>query len=142
MRMNQEVGKRYPAHAGATGKVLLANLPVDEREEVLAGLELERLTPSTITGRSKLDAELRRIADAGVAVTYGERVPDAVAISAPVFDAGGRAVAALTISGVASRYEAERVDEDVDAVRRAADAISADLGWDRVGGEPVGAARS
>jgi DNA-binding IclR family transcriptional regulator len=142
MRMNQEVGKRYPAHAGATGKVLLAHLATDERGDVLGGLELERLTPSTITSRTKLDAELRRIAKAGVAVTHGERVPDAVAISAPVFDAGGRAVAALTISGVASRYEADRVDEDSAAVRRAADAISADLGWDRAGGEPVGAARS
>jgi IclR family transcriptional regulator, acetate operon repressor len=141
VRMNQEVGRRYPAHAGATGKVLLAHLPAAEREKTLADLELERLTPSTITSRGKLDAELRRIADAGVAVTYGERVPDAVAISAPVFDAGGRAVAALTISGVASRYEAERVDEDSVAVRRAADAISADLGWDRAE-ERVGVTRS
>ncbi|HEX2435606.1 MAG TPA: IclR family transcriptional regulator [Solirubrobacterales bacterium] len=128
MRMSQEVGQRYPAHAGATGKVLLAHLPPDELEAVLGGLELERLTPSTTTTRAKLDAELERIADAGVAVTHGERVPDAVAISAPVVDAGGRAVAALTISGVASRYEPKQKKRDAAAVKRYADAISADLG--------------
>ena len=37
IRMNQEVGRRYPAHAGATGKVLIANLPDDERRDLLAG---------------------------------------------------------------------------------------------------------
>ena len=78
----------------------------------------------------ELRAELRDIAAAGVGVTMGERVPEAVAISAPVFGADGRVVAALTISGVASRYEPARVERDSKAVRRYAEAISADLGRD------------
>jgi DNA-binding IclR family transcriptional regulator len=138
MRMNQQVGKRYAAHAGATGKVLLAHLPAEELESLLADAELEQLTPTTTTDRTQLESELREIAEKGVAVTHGERVPDAVAISAPVFDAGGRAVAALTISGVASRYEPGRVEEDAAAVKRYADAISADLG--RSSARPVAAA--
>lgn len=128
MRMNQEVGKRYPAHAGATGKVLLAHLPLEDLNELLRDGELERLTPNTATDRSKLLDDLRLIAQAGVAVTLGERVPDAVAISAPVFDADGRSVAALTISGIASRYERERLTDDALAVRKVAEAVSADLG--------------
>ncbi len=142
MRMNQEVGKRYPAHAGATGKVLLANLPTDERDELLGGAELDQLTSSTVTDRAGLDADLRRIADSVVGVSHGERVPDAVAISAPVFDADGRCVAALTISGVASRYQEDRLDEDSRAVRETAEAISADLGWDAALPAPVGSRRS
>lgn len=142
MRMNQEVGKRYPAHAGATGKVLLANLPPGELEGLLGDSELEQLTSSTVTDRSKLDADLRRILKSGIEVSHGERVPDAVAISAPVFDAGGRAVAALTISGVASRYQADRVDEDSRAVRDAAEAVSLELGWDPARAESIPATRS
>jgi DNA-binding IclR family transcriptional regulator len=142
MRMNQEVGKRYPAHAGATGKVLLANLPPDELDGLIGGGRLDRLTEATVTSRSKLDADLRRIRESAVGVSHGERVADAVAISAPVFDAAGRCVAALTISGVASRYEAERLDEDSRAVRDAADAISIDLGWDPARAEAIAAARS
>ena len=95
--MNQELGKRYPAHAGATGKVLLANLPPDELDKLLGTDELEQLTDTTVTDRANLDADLDRIREAAVGVSHGERVPDAVAISAPVFDAGGRAVAAVTI---------------------------------------------
>ncbi len=128
IRMNQEVGRRYPAHAGATGKVLLAHLPADERRELLERLELARLTPRTMVNRAKLRAELKRIADLGVAVTIGERVPDAVAISAPVSDASGRVVAALTIGGIASRYERDALVADALAVMEAAATISAELG--------------
>jgi DNA-binding IclR family transcriptional regulator len=129
MRMNQTVGRRYPAHAGATGKVLLANLPADEVEKRLGDAELERLTPDTTTDRERLAAELEQIADAGVGVSLGERVLDAVAISAPVLDPEGQAVAALTISGVASRYPRERLVADAVAVREVAQAISVDLGY-------------
>jgi DNA-binding IclR family transcriptional regulator len=129
MRMIQAVGRRYPAHAGATGKVLLANLPPDRLETLLGDAELERLTPDTTTDRQRLAAELRLIVTAGVGVSLGERVPDAVAISAPVLDPEGRAVAALTISGIASRYPRERLIADALMVREVAQAISVDLGY-------------
>jgi DNA-binding IclR family transcriptional regulator len=128
MRMNQEVGRRYPAHAGATGKVLLAHLPPDQLKEVLAGASFERLTPATVTAESKLLPELDRVRVAGTAVTNGERVPEAVAISAPVFDADGRVVVALTISGIASRYTREQLSADALRVTEVAAAISADAG--------------
>ena len=54
-----------------------------------SGSSSDRLTPRTTVTAAKLRAELKRIAELGVAVTIGERVPDAVAISAPVFDAWG-----------------------------------------------------
>ncbi len=136
IRMNQEIGRRYPAHAGATGKVLIANLPDDERRDLLARLELERLTDRTTVNRNALRTELKRISELGVAVTIGERVPDAVAISAPVFDAEGRVVAALTIGGIASRYERDALVAHALAVIEAAAGISAELGH-RTGPEQV-----
>jgi DNA-binding IclR family transcriptional regulator len=146
LRMNQEVGRRYPVHAGATGKVLLASLPTEEREQLIEALDLEELTPLTRTGASALRDDLELIADAGVGVSVGERVPEAVAISAPVFDASGRAAAALTISGISSRYERKRLSEDALAVRRAADEISADAGRPDPPGpdlsDPKGSARA
>jgi IclR family transcriptional regulator, acetate operon repressor len=135
MRMNQEVGRRYPPHAGATGKVLLAHLPPDELDALLAGAALETLTPETVTDPAQLRDDLRLIGEAGVGVSLGERVPDAVAISAPVFDAGGRAVAALTISGIASRYTREQLGVDALRVKEAAEAISTDAGA-RLGPQP------
>ena len=54
MRMNQEVGRRYPAHAGATGKVLVAHLAEGERRALVDRLELEALTGATVTDRARL----------------------------------------------------------------------------------------
>jgi DNA-binding IclR family transcriptional regulator len=145
MRMNQAIGRHYPAHSGATGKVLLASLRADERERLIGEAELERLTPDTTIDHDRLAAELELIAAAGVGVSLGERVPDAVAISAPVRDAAGATVAALTISGIASRYGRERLLADALAVRRVAEAISVDLGYPPPAGpgpdDPAGAAR-
>jgi DNA-binding IclR family transcriptional regulator len=109
--------------------VLLAHLPADRLEALLGDAELERLTPDTTTDREQLAAELELVADAGVGVSLGERVPDADAISAPVFELEARAVAALTISGIASRYPRERLVDDAVAVREVAQAISVDLGY-------------
>ena len=136
MRMNQEVGRRYPAHAGATGKVLIAHLPDEQRAALVDRLELHSLTGDTVTDRAALRSDLETIARLGVGVTLGERVPDAVAISAPVFDAEGRAAAALTISGIASRYEPDRLITDALAVRRAAALISEELGSRRAEADP------
>ena len=137
LRMNQELGRRYPAHAGATGKVLLASLPASEREDLLGEVRLERLTAATTTDRDALADDLELIAGAGVGVSLGERVPDAVAISAPVFDAAGRAVAALTISGSATRYRRDQLTEDALAVRGVAEAISVDLGYPPPAGDDL-----
>ena len=131
MRMNQEVGKRYPAHAGATGKVLLAQLPAEELDALLGQMPLERLTPATVSERESLRAELEPIVAAGVGVTIGERVPEAVAISAPVTGPGGEGLAALTISGISSRYERDRLVAEAGIVHEAASAISAEAGGER-----------
>ena len=53
MRMNQEVGRRYPAHAGATGKVLVAHLPEGERRALSIGSSSRRSRgPRSPTGRA------------------------------------------------------------------------------------------
>ena len=107
MRMNQEVGRRYPAHAGATGKVA-DRQPARGRAPGAARPARARAADAEDDGqpRRAARASSRQISELGVAVTIGERVPDAVAISAPVFDAGGRVVAALTIGGIASPLRA------------------------------------
>ena len=129
MRMNQEVGRRYPAHAGATAKVLIAHLAGGGARgagRAARARGADRASRSPIASGSS--ADLEAIAEIGAAVTIGERVPEAVAIAAPVFDARGRVAASLTISGIASRYEPRRLVTDAIAARRAAAAISADLG--------------
>lgn len=61
------VGDQFPAHAGATGKVLLAHLPAEELQNYLGSAKsLARLTPRTITDPKKLLLELARVKSAAL----------------------------------------------------------------------------
>jgi DNA-binding IclR family transcriptional regulator len=98
------VGREVPFHATALGKVLLAHgtpLPVGR---------LVKLTERTRTTRPALDADLRRCLETGYAVADGELEPGLVAIAAPLLDADGHAVAAVSISGPAARLTPTQID--------------------------------
>ena len=98
--LNREV----PFHASALGKALLAHgtpLPVGR---------LIKLTERTRTTRPALDADLRRCLETGYAVADGELEPGLVAIAAPLLDADGNAVAAISVSGPSSRLTPAQID--------------------------------
>jgi DNA-binding IclR family transcriptional regulator len=136
MRMNQEIGRGYPAYAGGTGKMLLASLPADELTAFLANVSLTALTDTTVTSVEDLRLQLDRIRRAGIAISRGERVPEAVAVSAPIFDGSGAVLCALTLSGVASRFDRGRLLLAAQAVKAAAEAISVEFGYVPAPGEP------
>jgi IclR family KDG regulon transcriptional repressor len=111
------VGDRHPLTRGAAGRVLLAFLPKDRRDELLAR--------DPFTAEEAL-ATLRRN---GYAVSLGEREEGVTSIAAPVQDARGEVVATLAMSGPSVRFEGPGFDDKVAAVRRHAELISAALGW-------------
>src|SRR5262245_50113530 len=60
------VGASFPVHCTANGKALLAMLPDDQVLQILPR-RLERLTPSTITRRDDLLAQLAEVRRTGIA---------------------------------------------------------------------------
>lgn len=95
------VGRRIPAHASSSGKVLLAFGDEHAREAVLRG-PLEALTPQTVTDPARLRAILEQTAAHGYAKSVGELEDDLVTIAAPVI-VEGRAIAAVSCSGPSAR---------------------------------------
>lgn len=116
-------GTNYPLHAGAASKLILAHMEPKEIDVLLA-TPLERFTARTIIEPSKLRAELARIRRQGFARDQGEHGASVHAIAAPVFEPGGRFVAALSIPFLGDKDHATR-DRLKDAVIRAAAVISA-----------------
>jgi DNA-binding IclR family transcriptional regulator len=96
------VGRRMCAHCTAAGKVMLAYLPADRQDRVLAG-DLLRFTVHTITDPDKLRQELAQIPERGYAVAQEELEDGLNAIAAPIADHTGRVVAAASIAGPAYR---------------------------------------
>jgi len=103
IRMISYVGKRAPLHCTALGKILLAFLPPDKREQTLAKIELTKLTENTITDKDKLIKELERIEQEGFALDKEENEKFVRCIAAPIRDYKGRVIAAVSISGPSYR---------------------------------------
>ncbi|MBI4520783.1 MAG: IclR family transcriptional regulator [Gemmatimonadetes bacterium] len=107
LRVYVEVGSRAPAHCTASGKVLLAFAPDVVRSRAAAA-GLLKLTRRTLTDPRRLARELRCIRATQVSFNLGERRDDIGAVAAPVFDAGGQAVAAVGLSGPLTRFSRAR----------------------------------
>jgi DNA-binding IclR family transcriptional regulator len=104
-------GGRHPAHCTALGKALLAYLPWESVESILAAHPPVRLTPTTLVEPEELRVELERVARLGYAVDAEERTPGVVCLAAPIRDVTGRVVAAISISGPRLRLPRRRIRE-------------------------------
>jgi DNA-binding IclR family transcriptional regulator len=129
VKYSQAMGLTAPLHVGAPGKALMAFLPADERERVLATLTLEPLTPETITDLDALRAELDRTRVRGYAVSIGERSPWAAAVAAPIRDRSGQTLVAVSVLGPSHRLTAKVLKELGGQVIKVAREISAALGY-------------
>ncbi len=126
VRVTLDVGGRYPLHAGASNKLLLAYLPAEARQELIA-CGLRSYTADTIIDPDELEEDLATIRERGWAYSVGELTPNVAALAVPVRNSVGEVVASLSIAGLASRFTDERFDFLLDATRRAADTISEQL---------------
>jgi DNA-binding IclR family transcriptional regulator len=128
------VGRRLPSHCTALGKVLLACSPEEVRQQydqtVVAAHGLEKRTATTIVDPHKLFEHLRTVAVSGFALDVEECETGLSCAAAPVFDADGALVAALSVSGPSFRLTEERLHEEmVPLVVAAAERLSRDLGF-------------
>jgi len=99
LRLVLGLGTYGPLHAGASGLVLLAHLPQDERDAIIEG-EREIFTPSTIADPDQLRAECELIRERGWSITVGQRTSGGIAAAVAVADPGApHGVSALGVYG-------------------------------------------
>lgn len=115
LKIPAHLGGRFPLHATAGGKVLLAWRSRDEIDEVLAK-PLERRTSATVTSAARLRKELESVRKLGYGVAKGEWLEDVYAVAAPVRDHRGRVVAALGAACPASRWRQPHIRAMAEAV--------------------------
>jgi DNA-binding IclR family transcriptional regulator len=123
VRYVADLGRPLPLHVGAGGKAILAFAPEAEIRRILALADLgERKS-------QRLVEELREIRRVGWAVSIGERVPGACAVSAPVFNHQGTAVASVSILCLESTLREKAASNFGRLVRENAMSVSHELGW-------------
>jgi DNA-binding IclR family transcriptional regulator len=131
VRMVSALGKRVPAHGTGIGKVLLSALSDEELADLYPpGQPPEALTANTIASLPALKAELARTRERGYALDNEESTAGLRCVAAPIYDAAGNTVAAMSISVPVSRWTPARQDELLALALAGARNLSQRLGHD------------
>lgn len=123
MRFVLPLGEKLPLHVGA-GKVLAAAMSEDDMRQMLDELGEIRLANGQPMSREALLAELERVRKQGYAVSLGERMLGIVAVAAPVIDAKGVTIAAVSVAGTADMLPKKEIERLSFEVRDAAKMIA------------------
>jgi len=124
LRIVSEIGARFPLHATANGKALLAAVPPEELPDLLPR-RLTATTRNTITDRAALLRELDEIRATGMAYDHEEYTIGIAAVGTAVRDAVG-AIAAITVVAPAARFNESEAQISA-ALARTRDEIQAVL---------------
>jgi IclR family transcriptional regulator, KDG regulon repressor len=129
VRLFGRVGHRNSAHCTSTGKVLLAHLAGAELDAVLDGWVLEPRTPYTITDHGALREALAEVRRRGWGENTNEVEMGVASVGAPIRDASGAVVAALSVAGPVMRLDGGSLRRFAGVVVEAAEAVSRRLGY-------------
>lgn len=123
------IGQALPIYVGASGKILMANMPDEERDRIIELTGLRPLSPLGITDRKTFLRVLQEARHKGYATSIGDVTMGASAVAAPVFDAASRVVAAVSLRAPDIRMPPERIVQIAPLVVEAANGISRELGF-------------
>jgi DNA-binding IclR family transcriptional regulator len=124
------LGTIIPVNVSAAGKVLVAYLPEDEREEFFKKAVFAAHTGRTISDIADFRKEMVKVKEFGVALDDEEYAVGVGCLAAPIFDHRGRCVAALGITGYIDSYRDKLVlSRNIQFVTETAKEISKNIGY-------------
>jgi DNA-binding IclR family transcriptional regulator len=123
-RMTASVGFRTASSRTAMGKAILAQMRLDDP----AAPEHARVQELWPRDWPELWRELQRVRERGYALDREENEPGVGCVGAPILDAGGHPVAAISVSGPSHRILAGE-KEIAEALRAACMRVSSALGF-------------
>jgi DNA-binding IclR family transcriptional regulator len=128
LRISSTIGKRVGVHCSAVGKAMLACLPERTAREILRQRGMAVRTSHTLTAPDELIADLERTRNRGYALDNEEAEEGVCCVAAPIFDGVGKAIAAISISGPAFRFNQEKRASMIEALRHVTRELSDAMG--------------
>jgi DNA-binding IclR family transcriptional regulator len=126
--VSSKTGTSNPVYCTSMGKAMLAFQPPEVIEQIISKIRFVRYTPKTLTTREALLKALERVRRRGYAIDDQEIEVGVRCIGAPIFDEKRRAIAAVSVSGPASRIAAPTMPEIAEHLLRCCRDISVSLG--------------
>jgi IclR family transcriptional regulator, KDG regulon repressor len=122
------IGARRPTYCTASGKAILAYLPLIEANALLPA-EMPSFTARTITSRKQMLDYLGEVRRLGYAIDDEERIEGVRCVAAPVFGYDGGLVGAISVAAPVQRASFDRLEQFGQDVKLTADSISRQLGY-------------
>ena len=128
LRISAPLGVRFPAHCTATGKVMLSYHVDDDIRRIYARRgALAKLTEYSLDSVDALIEEIEKIRIGKVAIDDEETIAGVYCVAAPVVNAKGECVAAISISAPKNRVPKEKAVDFMRMVVKTAGQISGSL---------------
>lgn len=124
LRIISNVGSRVPVNWAAAGRLLVSDLDDKALAALLAATVRQSPTGKAITDVKRLMTQIRRFRRQGYATELNEANEHAGCIAAPVIDASGRCVAAVSVAVPEQRLARPNRDQLIVSVKNAADRLS------------------
>ncbi|MCQ3014618.1 IclR family transcriptional regulator [Pseudomonas tremae] len=121
-----DIGGRVALGVGQGSLAILAFLPEDERETVIA-YNLPRLKDFHLYDEVFLRSEVDNVRRLGYAGRNTGALPGMAGLAVPILDRSGRAVAALSVATISDRLGPDRLSTVVELLKREATTISAKI---------------
>jgi DNA-binding IclR family transcriptional regulator len=118
-RMVSEVGKRRPLYCTALGKAILAYLPPEQQNRIIASMQFEKFTEHTICSAEDLRSDLAKVHRRGYAIDDEEAVDGARCVGAAILDGGRKILGGISISGPTVRVSKAQVGKYATLLRTA-----------------------
>lgn len=121
------VGQSAPLHSVSSGKIMLAWQTPLQIEDYLANVDLEPITPKTLTDKMRLMEQLKSVRENEVAWSEEEYTVGIVGVAVPVVNDDAKLIGALNIAFPAVRDSAAQREKMVKVLREAAASLHNNL---------------
>ena len=123
IKLYSAIGKPFPLHCTAMGKILLAGMESAVARRVLSG-RLEAFTPHTITDPAVLRRELERVRRQAYALDREEITRGIMCVAAPIHNREGDTIAAISVAFPAYIDKERGIKPEIRAVTRCAAGVT------------------
>lgn len=124
IEMYSQAGKVGPAYCTGVGKAMMAYLPEDQLQRVLAQQSYHRFTEHTLATEDALREELGHIRERGFAYDREEHEPGIICVAMPILSETRRVLGALSVTTSTRRKTLEELEVCVPDARSAAEQIA------------------
>lgn len=128
LRIISQVGSRVPVNWAAAGRLLVSDMDDKALTALLTATIRQSPTGRAITDVKKLITQIRKFRRQGYATELNETNEHAGCIAAPVIDASGHCIAALSVVAPEQRLVKSNRDYLIERVMNAAENLSRRLG--------------